>query len=154
MAIAAKKPITLPDSEQQQVQALERVLHRGAPAFVTSAGERVELPGTVFEVLRTAVGFMSHGQAITLVPDNQAITTQRAADILGMSRPFFIKQLEAGLMAHHRVGNQRRVYLRDVLAFAKKRDSERLASLNLLARDAFEAGMYERNVFPEGGADE
>jgi excisionase family DNA binding protein len=154
MAIAAKKPITLPDTEQQQVQALERVLHRGVPAFVTSAGERIELPDTVFEVLRTAVGFMSHGQAITLVPDNQAITTQRAADILGMSRPFFIKQLEAGLMAHHRVGNQRRVYLRDVLAFAKKRDQERLASLDLLARDAFEAGMYERNVFPEGGADE
>ena len=154
MAIAARKPITLPDTEQQQVQALERVLHRGEPAFVTSAGERIELPGSVFEVLRTAVGFMSHGQAVTLVPDNQAITTQRAADILGMSRPFFIKQLEAGLMAHHRVGNQRRVYLRDVLAFSKKRDADRLASLNLLARDAFEAGMYERNVFPEGGADE
>jgi excisionase family DNA binding protein len=154
MAIAARKPITLPDTEQQKVQALERVLHRGVPAFVTSTGERIELPGTVFEVLRTAVGFMSHGQAITLVPDNQAITTQRAADILGMSRPFFIKQLEAGLMAHHRVGNQRRVYLRDVLAFAKKRDAERLAALDLLARDAFEAGMYERNVFPEGGADE
>jgi len=154
MSSAAKKPTTLPATEQQQVQALERALLRGVPAFVTSAGERIELPGTVFEVLRTAVGFMSHGQAITLVPDNQAITTQRAADILGMSRPFFIKQLEAGLMAHHRVGNQRRVYLRDVLAFAKKRDAERLASLDLLARDAFEAGMYERNVFPEGGADE
>jgi excisionase family DNA binding protein len=154
MALAAKKPITLPDAEQQQVQALERVLHRGASAFVTSAGERIELPGSVFEVLRAAVGFMSHGQAITLVPDNQAITTQRAADILGMSRPFFVKQLEAGLMAHHRVGNQRRVYLRDVLAFAKKRDQERLASLDMLARDAFEAGMYERNIFPEGGADE
>ena len=154
MAIAARKPITLPDTEQQQVQALERVLHRGEPAFVTSAGERIELPGTVFEVLRTAVGFMSHGQAVTLVPDNQAITTQRAADILGMSRPFFIKQLDAGLMAYHRVGNQRRVYLRDVLAFAKKRDKERLAALDRLAHDAFEAGMYERNAFPEGGSDE
>jgi excisionase family DNA binding protein len=154
MALVAKKPITLPDAEQQQVQALERVLLRGAPAFVTSAGERIELPGTVFDLLKSAVGFMSHGQAITLVPDNQAITTQRAADILGMSRPFFVKQLETGLMAHHRVGNQRRVYLRDVLAFAKKRDQERLASLDMLARDAFEAGMYERNKFPEGGADE
>ena len=154
MAIAAKKPITLPDTEQQQVQALERALLRGVPAFVTSSGERIEMPGTVFEVLRTAVGFMSHGQAITLVPDNQAITTQCAADILGMSRPFFIKQLEAGLMAHHRVGNQRRVYLRDVLAFTKKRDTERLASLDLLARDAFEAGLYERNAFPKGGSDE
>ena len=154
MSSAAKKPTTLPATEQQQVQALERALLRGVPAFVTSAGERIEIPGTVFEVLRTAVGFMSHGQAVTLVPDNQAITTQRAADILGMSRPFFIKQLEGGLMAHHRVGNQRRVYLRDVLEFAKKRDKERLSALDLLARDAFEAGLYERNVFPEGGSDE
>ena len=154
MAIATKKPTTILNTEQQQVQALEKLLRGGVPVLVSPAGERIELPGTVFEVLRTAVGFMSHGQTITLVPDNQAITTQRAADILGMSRPFFIKQLEVGLMAHHRVGNQRRVYLRDVLAFAKKRDAERLASLDLLARDAFEAGMYERNVFPEGGADE
>jgi hypothetical protein len=44
--------------------------------------------------------------------------------------------------------------LRDVLAFAKKRDEERLAALDRLAHDAFEAGMYERNVFPEGGSDE
>jgi hypothetical protein len=73
---------------------------------------------TVVEVLRTAVEFISHGQTVTLIPDNQAITSQRAADILGMSRPFFIKRLESGLMAHHRVVNQRRVYLRDVLEFA------------------------------------
>jgi len=154
MAIAPKKPIPLPKSEQQQVQDLEKLLRRGVPTLISPAGERIELPGTVVEVLRTAVEFMSHGQTVTLIPDNQAITTQRAADILGMSRPFFIKQLESGLMAHHRVGNQRRVYLRDVLEFAKKRDKERLAALDLLARDAFEAGLYERNVFPEGGTDE
>ena len=154
MSSAAKKPTTLPDTEQQQVQALERALLRGVPAFVTSAGERIEIPGTVFEVLRTAVGFMSQGRTVTLVPDSQVITTQRAADILGMSRPFFIKQLDCGLMAHHRVGNQRRIYLRDVLEFAKKRDKERLSALDLLARDAFEAGLYERNVFPEGGSEE
>jgi excisionase family DNA binding protein len=71
-----------------------------------------------------------------------------------MSRPFFVKLLETGVMAHHRVGNQRRVYLRDVLKFAKKRDEERLASLDRLSRDAFEAGLYERSVFPKGGSDE
>jgi hypothetical protein len=71
-----------------------------------------------------------------------------------LRRPFFIKQLEGSLMAHHRVGNQRRIYLCDVLEFAKKRDKERLVALDLLARDAFEAGLYERNVFPEGGSDE
>lgn len=71
-----------------------------------------------------------------------------------MSRPFFVKQLDAGLMAYHRVGNQRRVYLRDVLEFAKKRDKERLAALDRLSRDAFEAGLYDLNVLPKGGTDE
>ena len=154
MAIAAQKPITSPDAEQQQMQALERVLHGGVAALVSPAGERIELPGSVFKVLREAVGFMSHGRAITLVPDNQVITTQRAADVLGMSRPFFIKLLDTGVMAHHRVGNQRRVYLHDVLDFAKKRDQERLAALDRLAQDAFEAGLYERNSIPKGGSDE
>jgi len=153
MAISAKKPISLPDSEKQQIHALERALRRGVPALVTPLGERIEIPSAIFAVLTTAVGLMSRGQAITLVPDNQAITTQRAADILGMSRPFLIKQLDAGLIAHHRVGNQRRVYLRDVLEFARMRDEQRLAALNGLARDAFEAGMYDKNVFPESGQD-
>ena len=136
------------------MQDLEKLLGQGVPALIGPAGERIELPGTVAEILRTAVEFMSHGQTVTLIPDDQAITTQRAANILGMSRPFFIKQLESGIMAHHRIGNQRRVYLRDVLEFAKKRDKERFAALDMLARDAFEAGLYEWNVFPKGGTDE
>src|ERR1039458_1148752 len=98
MGITAKNPIPIPKSEQQQVQDLEKLLRRGVPALISPAGERIELPGTVAEVLRTAVEFMSRGQTVTLIPNNQAITTQRAADILGMSRPFFIKQLESGLM--------------------------------------------------------
>ena len=74
--------------------------------------------------------------------------------ILGVSRPFLVKLLESGVMAHHRVGNQRRVYLRDVLEYAKKRDEQRRVALDRLARDAYEAGLYERNVIPGGGSDE
>lgn len=154
MSLATQEPITLPQTEQQQVQDLERMLHLGVPALVSPSGERIELPHTVYEVLSRVVGFMAHGQSVTLIPDKQVVTTQRAADLLGMSRPFFIKLLEAGVMAHHRVGNQRRVYLRDVLEFAKKRDEERHAALDRIARDAFDAGLYERNVIPEGGSDE
>lgn len=154
MTASAQKSIASPYTEQQQVMEVERLLNGGVPALISTAGERIELPGAVFEVLRTAVGFMSHGQAITLVPDNKVVTTQRAADLLGMSRPFFIKLLDAGAMAHHRVGNQRRVYLRDVMGYAKKRDQERLAALDRLSRDAFDAGLYERNTMPKGGSDE
>jgi excisionase family DNA binding protein len=154
MPATTPKTVTLPDSEQCQVQTVERLLHEGIPALINPSGERIELPKTVLEVLQTAVSFMSHGQAVTLVPENKVVTTQRAADILGMSRPFFIKLLDSGAMPHHRVGNQRRVYVRDVLAYAKRRDHERLAALDRLARDAYEAGLYEHHAMPEGGSDE
>jgi excisionase family DNA binding protein len=154
MSIATKEPISLPPTEQQQVEDLERVLHLGVPALLSVSGERIVLPNTVYEVLRKVVELMAHGQAITLIPDKQVVTTQRAADLLGMSRPFFIRLLERGAMAHHRVGNQRRVYLRDVLAFAKRRDQEREAALDRMARDAVAAGLYDRAYIPEGGSDE
>jgi hypothetical protein len=93
MAGTAHRPITLPKAEQKRVEELEAVLRRGK-AHVSSAGKRIELPKTVYEILRKVVTFMAHGQAITLVPDNQAVTTQRAADLLGMSGPFFVKLLE------------------------------------------------------------
>jgi excisionase family DNA binding protein len=153
MSLAAQEPITLPPAEHDQVRELERMLGDAAPALVSASGERLPLPPTVYEVLRRVVELMAEGKAVSLVPDNQVVTTQRAADLLGMSRPFFIKLLETGAMAHHRVGNQRRVYLRDVLEFARRRDEERQASLDRLSRHAFEMGMYDRNVMPEGAAD-
>ena len=154
MSVDAREPITLPPTERDQVRELERMLDLGAPALVSVSGERLVVPPTVYEVLRKVVELMAEGKAVTLLPDNQVVTTQRAADLLGMSRPFFIKLLETGIMAHHRVGNQRRVYLRDVLEFAHKRDEERHAALDRLSRAAVATGLYDRNKFPEGGQDE
>jgi excisionase family DNA binding protein len=154
MSLAIQDPISIRDTEQSAVETLEHLLKRGIPSLVTTTGEKVKLPASVYEVLKRAVAFMADGKAVTLIPDNQVVTTQRAADILGMSRPFFIKLLETGAMAHHRVGNQRRVYLRDVLEYAHKREQERQAALNRLSRHAFKAGLYEKNKFPEGGQDE
>ncbi len=154
MSVATREPITLPATEREQVREFERMLDLGAPALVSASGERLVVPPTVYDILRKIVELMAEGKSVTLVPDNQVVTTQRAADLLGMSRPFFIKLLETGAMAHHRVGNQRRVYLRDVLEFARRRDEEREAALDRLSRQAFEAGLYDRNVMPEGGGDE
>jgi excisionase family DNA binding protein len=154
MSLATQEPITIQKAEQSAVEKLEHLLERGNPSLVTVTGEKVKLPATVYEVLKRIVALMADGKAVTLIPDNQVVTTQRAADILGMSRPFFIKLLGTGAMAHHRVGNQRRVYLRDVLKYAHRREQERQAALNRLSRQAFDTGLYEKNKFPEGGQDE
>src|ERR1700684_4734158 len=106
MAGTAQRPITLPQTEHKQVEELAAMRNGGNAALVSSAGERIDLPNTVYEILRKVVTLMAHGQAVTLVPDNQAVTTQRAADILGMSRPFFVKSLQTGQMSFDRGGNQ------------------------------------------------
>ena len=154
MPLAIQEPIAVRETEQAAVEKLEHLLKRGIPSLVTANGEKLKLPASVYKALKRVVTLMADGKAVTLASENQVVTTQRAADILGMSRPFFIKLLETGAMAHHRIGNQRRVYLRDVLQYAHKREEERQAALNRLSRHAVEAGLYEKNKFPEGGQDE
>ena len=97
---------------------------------------------------------MQLGRAIVLIPENQQLTTQRAADLLGVSRPHLIKLLGTGELPYHKVGSHRRIYLKDLLGYQRRRDMERKAALDRIAREAFESGLYDRTGIPEGGEDE
>jgi excisionase family DNA binding protein len=148
------EPVALPASEGEQIRELPRMLQLGTPALVSAQGERIELPEAVFGLLRDIVSNMHRGRAVTLVPESQQMTTKRASDLLGVSRPHLIKLLESGEIPYHKVGSHRRVFLNDVMVYARRRDQERKASLNRLAREAYEAGLYERTGIPERGEDE
>lgn len=150
-----RAPITMPVSEEEQIRELNRLLQRGAPALLSADGkERIELPETVYGLLKDIVRDMHRGRAIRVVPEKQYLTTQRAADLLGVSRPHFIGLLKDGVLPYHTVGSHRRVYLTDVLAYARRRDAERHEALNALAREAFDAGLYDNTGIPEDGSDE
>ena len=148
------EPVTLPESDEAQIRELNRMLQLGAPALVGPDGERLELPEAVFRLLKDIVRNMQLGRAIALIPENQQLTTQRAADLLGVSRPHLVKLLESGELPYHRVGSHRRIYLKDLLAYQKRRDVERKAALDRIAREAFDSGLYDRTGIPEGGEDE
>jgi excisionase family DNA binding protein len=148
------QPVALPESDQSQIRELNRMLQLGAPALVGAGGERLELPDAVFRLLREIVRNMQLGRAIALIPENRQLTTQRAADLLGVSRPHLIKLLGNGELPHHKVGSHRRIYLKDLLAYQKRRDAERKAALDRIAKEAFESGLYDRTGIPEGGEDE
>jgi excisionase family DNA binding protein len=149
-----REPVALPESEEVQIRELNRMLQLGSPALVGADGERLELPGAVFRLLKDIVRNMQLGRAIVLIPENQQLTTQRAADLLGVSRPHLIRLLEAGEMPYHKAGSHRRIYLKELLAYRKRRDMERKAALNRIAKEAFESGLYDRTGIPEGGEDE
>lgn len=100
-------PVALPESEEVHIRELNRMLQLGSPALVGTDGERMELPNAVFRLLKDIARNMQLGRAIVLVPENQQLTTQRAADLLGVSRPHLIKLLGAGELPYHKAGSHR-----------------------------------------------
>lgn len=151
MATSTLEHTVLPPNES--LEALVAMLRRpGAePATTLSGpnGERLILPPEVFEVLRDVVEAMAVGQAVTIAPVHQRLTTQEAADLLGVSRPTLVKLLETGEIPFEQPGRHRRVRLADVLAYRERSSVERRAALDRMVEIADEADMYERTVTPK-----
>ena len=137
---------TVPTSEQQSIAAIQRMLHtaRGAELCILGpSGEKTAIPESLRAVLAEAAGALEHGQEVRVVPANKELTTQQAADVLNVSRPFLIRLLEAGQIPFRRVGTHRRLALADVLAYRTERSKKRRAVLGEMARSAQKSGMYE-----------
>jgi excisionase family DNA binding protein len=83
----------------------------------------------LIEVLR----HIGKGDAVTLVPVSQMLTTQQAADILNVSRPFLISLLNKGEIEHEMVGRHRRIKAETLFAYKRARDEKRRRSLERLA---------------------
>ena len=75
------------------------------------------------------------GDAVTLVPIHQMLTTQQAADLLNMSRPYLIRLIEKGDIPHSMVGRHRRLKAEDVFAYKAARDKIRSKAMDELIAD-------------------
>lgn len=119
--------------------------HPEPAALVGPDGQTVPLPLEAFRVLVAVAAAMREGKAITVAPIDQLLTTQEAADFLGISRPTLVKLLESGEMPFERpgAGRHRRVRLQDLLRYRDRRRVERRAALDTLAREAVEDGLYD-----------
>ncbi|MFN7106762.1 MAG: excisionase family DNA-binding protein [Brevundimonas sp.] len=107
-------------------QRLRVLDETGKPAEIILAPALSRL---LMELLR----YVGKGDAVTLVPVSQMLTTQQAADILNVSRPFFVSLLEKGDIEHVTVGRHRRVKAENLFAYKKARDAQRSAALSELA---------------------
>ena len=80
------------------------------------------------------------GRLIT-IPIHAELTTQQAADLLGVSRPFLIKQLENDVVPYRRVGTHRRVLFSDLMKYKHEIDEQRINALDELTQQAQELDM-------------
>jgi len=133
-----------------QIRDLRRLVQAGPVKVVGIHGRKAELPCTVAGLLDQILKNLQAGKAVTIVAEPQQLTTQRAANLLGVSRPFMVRLLEEGKLPFHMVGSHRRVHLKDVLAYRKRRDRERHSAINRMARMELAAGTYDKVILPEG----
>jgi excisionase family DNA binding protein len=129
---------------RESSKRLRRVIKANRPLRLTAAGRRpetVEIPAAAADLLLRLLTQMAQGNAVTLIPIHAELTTQEAADLLGVSRPFVVKEIEARRLPARKVGSRRRVMFGDLMTYKRRSDADRQRALAELAALDDELGL-------------
>lgn len=137
MTITTESKTYLPEEEVAgRFAELVTALEASSGAALTINGETIDLPPAVAEALLQVVDAMRRGLAVTVAPQDQRLTTQEAADMLGISRPTLVRMLEAGEIPFEKVRRHRRLFLTDVLEFRERQRRAANEALSDMVADA------------------
>ena len=103
--------------------------------------ETIAIPASAFRLLNDILTEMAKGNAVTLIPVHAELTTQQAAEILNVSRPFLIRLIDEGKIPCRKVGTHRRIRFQDLCRYRRQIDQQRLKTLEELAAQAQELNM-------------
>ena len=96
--------------------------------------ETLVVPRGAVELLAQVLAHMAAGQGVSVVPAHAELTTQQAAELLNVSRPFLIGLLDAGEIDYRKVGKHRRVKAQSLMAYMARDDQERRRAADLAGR--------------------
>lgn len=143
-------PPPLSPKDKEMVRVAQRCImaaldHSCAASITltTDTGEHptVQVPPAALKLIGQLLGAMSEGRPIALMPTDQEFTTVEAANFLNVSRPFVIKEMEAGRLPHRKVGSHRRIALEDLLAYGHQMRARQTHALEKMADNARDLGL-------------
>jgi excisionase family DNA binding protein len=132
-------------SEEPSLEALSSALLKTSlkPQLVGPDDRPIELPESLYAVLRDAIEILLRGQAVAISSIERRLSTTEAADLLGVSRQYLTRLINEKQLACEFTGRHRRVRLKDLLDFRDARDAERRRVLAEMTADAAAAGEYD-----------
>lgn len=142
--LAQSEPIAAREDERQTIARVEDFLRRqhGASArLVGPNNETIELPESAYLLLKAVIFQLARDNAVSIVPVHKQLTTQQAADLLNISRPYLIRLLEQGAIRYERVGSHRRLKFGDVMAYRRRRAQAEETALDELLESGEELGL-------------
>jgi excisionase family DNA binding protein len=144
--ISDRDPIMAPEEERSTIASIEEYLESkrgGSAKLLGPSRDGVPIPSALRRVLVAAARQLAEGNGVSVLPVLAEVSTQQAAHLLNVSRPYVIGLLEKGEIPFHKVGAHRRIRLKDLLAYRRRRDASRRAIIDRLAEEAQELGIYE-----------
>lgn len=140
-------PVAAPAEERESTAALFRFLDRAGHdrrcRLVGPDGQEIVIPEAVFYVFERVAEVLARGDAVTVLPVSQELTTQQAADLLNVSRQYLVRLLDQGTIPFRRTGTHRRIRVGDLLDYKQRRDRERSAALDSLTATSQDMGGYD-----------
>ena len=134
------------NEERKQIKTIVRILRSSKtkkPVYISIGSEKIEVPESLLKGWTAVSQAAAQGQKCSLVSERQEMTTQQAADVLDVSRPYLIKLLEEGKIPHRKVGNHRRVDFKDLKEYEEKMRTLRENKLAEMVKINQELGLYD-----------
>lgn len=124
----------------QQTEGAQVTVAVSAPNV---AAQEIALPPAVVRVLARVLDEVAQGHVVTVMSLNDELTTQEAADLLQVSQPYLVTLLDQGVLAFRKVGNQRRVRVRDVIVYQQQQYEGATQEMREVTRLSDEMGLYD-----------
>lgn len=131
------------DNEKKELSNLVDNLSNVGKIALFINGQEIEVPSVICFALTEVVKTLNNGDSVTLIPMDKELTTQQAADILNVSRPYFIKLLENGTIKFRKTGTHRKVLMQDLIEYRNKRAENRHANIEEMSKLSQELGLYD-----------
>ena len=111
--------------------------------FLSYKGQKISLSEAEYQTIQEVLKISREGSSFTIVPHNKYVTTQEAADLLNVSRPYLVKLLDQKEIPYIQVGNRRKILAKDVFFYLQKRDANRREILREFSLGIKEDGLYD-----------